>query len=83
MEEVLEFIVRYKYLVLFGLVFAEQIGLPVPALPFLLAAGALVRGGQLPGGALAAQEGDPGSPAAGRRAGGVARLCSDQRLPAA
>ena len=47
MEEILDFIVRYKYLVLFALVFAEQIGLPVPALPFLLAAGALVRTGQL------------------------------------
>lgn len=47
MEEILEFIVRYKYVVLFALVFAEQIGLPVPALPFLLAAGALVRTGQL------------------------------------
>ena len=47
MEDVLGFIVQYKYLVLFVLVFAEQIGLPVPALPFLLAAGALVRTGQL------------------------------------
>ncbi len=47
MEEILDFIVRYKYLVLLALVFAEQIGLPVPALPFLLAAGALVRTGQL------------------------------------
>ena len=47
MEDVLDFIIRYKYLVLFALVFAEQIGLPVPALPFLLAAGALVRTGQL------------------------------------
>ena len=47
MEEILDFIIRYKYLVLFALVFAEQIGLPVPALPFLLAAGALVRTGQL------------------------------------
>ena len=53
MEEVLDFIIRYQYLVLFGLVFAEQIGLPVPALPFLLAAGALARTGQLdPGTAL-------------------------------
>ncbi len=47
MEEILEFIIRYKYLLLFALVFAEQIGLPVPALPFLLAAGALARTGQL------------------------------------
>ncbi len=47
MEDVLDFVLRYRYLVLFGFVFAEQIGLPVPALPFLLAAGALVRTGQL------------------------------------
>ena len=47
MEEVLDFIIRYKYWVLFGFVFAEQIGLPLPALPFLLAAGALVRTDQL------------------------------------
>ncbi len=47
MEDALDFIVRYKYLMLFALVCAEQIGLPVPALPFLLAAGALVRTGQL------------------------------------
>ncbi len=47
MEEILDFIIRYKYLVLFGIVFAEQVGLPMPALPFLLAAGALVRTGQL------------------------------------
>ena len=47
MEEALEFIVRYKYAVLFGFVFAEQMGLPVPALPVLLASGALARTGQL------------------------------------
>lgn len=47
MEEILDFIVRYKYFLLFALVLAEQIGLPVPALPFLLGAGALVRTGQL------------------------------------
>lgn len=47
MEEILDFIVRYKYLVLFGFVFAEQIGLPLPALPVLLAGGALARTGQL------------------------------------
>ncbi|MEM7582158.1 MAG: VTT domain-containing protein [Acidobacteriota bacterium] len=47
MEDVLDFILRYKYPVLFAFVLAEQIGLPVPALPFLLAAGALVRTGQL------------------------------------
>lgn len=47
MDEVLEFLRQYQYLVLFGFVFAEQIGLPVPAVPVLLAAGALVRVGEL------------------------------------
>ncbi|HYY05750.1 MAG TPA: VTT domain-containing protein [Candidatus Limnocylindria bacterium] len=32
---------EYGYLVLFGFVFAEQVGLPIPAVPALLAAGAL------------------------------------------
>lgn len=50
MDEALEFLRHHKYLVLFGFVFAEQIGLPLPALPVLLAAGALVRGGELHGG---------------------------------
>ena len=35
------------YLLLFGWVFAEQIGLPLPAAPALLAAGALAAGGSL------------------------------------
>jgi membrane protein DedA with SNARE-associated domain len=36
-----------EYLLLFGLVFAEQIGLPLPAAPVLLAAGALAAAGSL------------------------------------
>ena len=40
-------LVRYGYAVVFGWVFAEQIGLPVPAVPVLLAAGALSGSGQL------------------------------------
>jgi membrane protein DedA with SNARE-associated domain len=41
MHSTLDFLLRHGYLVLLGWVFAEQIGLPVPSLPLLLAAGAL------------------------------------------
>jgi membrane protein DedA with SNARE-associated domain len=41
MHSTLEFLLRHGYVVLLGWVFAEQIGLPVPSLPLLLAAGAL------------------------------------------
>jgi membrane protein DedA with SNARE-associated domain len=41
MKEVLEFLVQHGYVVLFAWVFAEQVGLPVPAIPMLLAAGVL------------------------------------------
>ena len=37
----MEFLVIHGYMVLIAAVLAEQIGLPVPATPFLLAAGAL------------------------------------------
>jgi membrane protein DedA with SNARE-associated domain len=47
MEETLYFLVRHGYVVLFAFVLAEQIGLPLPAIPFLLGAGALARSGQL------------------------------------
>lgn len=47
MNETLEFMIRYGYLVLFGFIFAEQIGVPLPSLPILLAAGALSRTGQM------------------------------------
>ena len=43
----MSFVFRHPYLVLFGVVLAEQIGLPVPALPFLLGAGALAGMGKL------------------------------------
>jgi membrane protein DedA with SNARE-associated domain len=43
----METLVRYGYAVVFGSVFAEQIGLPIPAIPVLLGAGALVGGGHL------------------------------------
>jgi membrane protein DedA with SNARE-associated domain len=41
MHSTLDFLLRHGYVVLLGWVFAEQIGLPVPSLPLLLAAGAL------------------------------------------
>lgn len=47
MEETIAFVIRYGYAVLFVAVLAEQIGLPLPALPMLLAAGALAREGEL------------------------------------
>ena len=41
MSGTVEFLVRYGYLLLFAWVLAEQLGLPVPSAPLLLAAGAL------------------------------------------
>ena len=37
-----QFLVRHGYLLLFAIVFVEQVGVPLPAVPFLLAAGATV-----------------------------------------
>src|SRR5262245_40725801 len=46
--------VTHPYLALFLWILAEQFGLPIPAVPFLLGAGALAAGGRLSlGGALA------------------------------
>jgi len=47
MSRLLEFLVAHGYLFLFLFVVAEQIGLPTPALPVMLAAGALARHGEL------------------------------------
>jgi membrane protein DedA with SNARE-associated domain/rhodanese-related sulfurtransferase len=47
MNETLDFLTQQGSLVLAAAVFAEQIGLPIPALPFLIAAGALVGNGQM------------------------------------
>lgn len=47
MEATLQFLIRHGYVVLFVFVVAEQIGLPLPAIPLLLAAGALAHAGQL------------------------------------
>lgn len=41
MNGTVDFLLQYGYLVLFSVVLAEQIGLPIPATPMLLAAGAL------------------------------------------
>ncbi|HJY86165.1 MAG TPA: VTT domain-containing protein [Candidatus Acidoferrales bacterium] len=47
MNETLEFLVHHGYTVLFAWVFVEQIGLPIPTVPMLLAAGALAGTGRL------------------------------------
>jgi membrane protein DedA with SNARE-associated domain/rhodanese-related sulfurtransferase len=47
MNETVDFLTQHGALVLAAVVFAEQIGLPLPALPFLIAAGALVGTGQM------------------------------------
>jgi len=44
---IVEFLSRHGYLVLVSWVFAEQIGLPIPSIPILLAAGALAGAGRL------------------------------------
>ncbi|HTD88751.1 MAG TPA: DedA family protein/thiosulfate sulfurtransferase GlpE [Candidatus Binatia bacterium] len=47
MTETLEFLVRHGTLVLFAAVFLEQMGVPLPAAPWLLAAGALSGAGRM------------------------------------
>jgi membrane protein DedA with SNARE-associated domain len=47
MNDALEFLIRHGYSVLFTVVFVEQLGLPIPAAPFMLAAGALAGAKQL------------------------------------
>lgn len=47
MNETIDFLTQHGPLVLAIAVFAEQIGLPLPALPFLITAGALVGSGQM------------------------------------
>ncbi len=42
MRHLLEFLVEHGYALLFGFVLAEQLGLPLPAVPVLLAVGALI-----------------------------------------
>jgi len=47
MHRTLEFLLHHGYALLLGWVFAEQVGLPVPSMPLLLAAGALAGAGRL------------------------------------
>ena len=47
MSEILEFVVHYGYALLFIWVLVEQGGLPIPATPLLLAAGALAAQGRM------------------------------------
>jgi membrane protein DedA with SNARE-associated domain len=47
MDLSVDFVIRHGYAVVFGWVFVEQIGLPIPAVPILLAAGALAGAGRL------------------------------------
>ncbi len=47
MDETLHFLTQHGAVVLFVVVFMEQIGLPIPALLFLIAAGASVGNGQM------------------------------------
>ena len=47
MHQTLDFVLRHGYLFVFASVLAEQIGLPIPALPVLLAMGALAGKGQM------------------------------------
>jgi len=44
--DLLEFLIEYGYVLIFGAAFAEQIGLPLPAVPLLVGTGALSRSGQ-------------------------------------
>src|SRR5258708_6321309 len=47
MHRTLEFLLHHGYVVLLGWVFIEQVGLPLPSMPLLLAAGALAGTGHL------------------------------------
>ena len=47
MGDTLQFLVKHGYLVLFGSVLAQQLGVPLPSTPFIVAAGALAHSGQL------------------------------------
>ena len=46
-DETFQFLIRHGYAVLFVWVLAEQLGLPLPATPLLLAAGALAGAGEM------------------------------------
>src|SRR5215510_4150434 len=47
MSETLQFLARHGYIVLFASVLAQQLGVPLPSTPFIIAAGALAHAGHL------------------------------------
>ena len=47
MDQILDNLARHGALILFAVIFVEQMGLPVPGIPFLLAAGVLAGAGKL------------------------------------
>lgn len=47
MNETLQYLVKHGYFVLFASVLLQQLGLPLPSTPFIIAAGALAHSGQL------------------------------------
>ena len=47
MTEILQFVARHGYLVIFVWLLAEQAALPIPSIPLMLVSGALARTGQL------------------------------------
>ncbi len=47
LKEVVEFLIKHGYTLLFAWVLVEQMGLPIPAIPLLLAAGALAGSGKM------------------------------------
>src|SRR5215472_10078284 len=51
MSDTLQFLARHGYIVLFVSVLAQQLGIPLPSTPFIVAAGALAHTGQLSFGA--------------------------------
>jgi uncharacterized paraquat-inducible protein A len=47
LKEAVEFLIKHGYSLLFGWVLVEQMGLPIPAIPLLIAAGALAGSGKI------------------------------------
>jgi len=47
MSDTLQYLAKHGYIVLFASVLAQQLGLPLPSTPFIIAAGALAHSGQL------------------------------------
>jgi len=47
MDDAVQGLLQYGYILLFAFVLAEQVGLPVPAVPVLLGVGALAGAGRM------------------------------------